>query len=208
MREQTKFFAFSFFFFASILGAQENPQKKGFAPSPTGNKEVIEPVGAITMQPKAALLEVACAERKKLGGLVKVYVICARSPEGQIKDWDKRIESARPFMLSLDFTYNVGGKRAAETFAEALPKTQLSPESAAQKDAFLAFVTGLDVKKKTRLELHFAASPEVKLEALFFAGDSEAQRWTSQDTALAKAVAGIWLGENGVDPKIQQTLLK
>ncbi len=115
-------------------------------------------------------------------------------------------------MISLDFTYNVGGKRASDSFNEALVKAPLLQAEAAKTEqlSFLSYVTALNIKKKTRMELHFASSKtDVPLvEIMFFEGDEEAKKFSVNDVSFAKNLAGIWLGQHTVDEKIRAALSK
>jgi hypothetical protein len=213
MRNQSIILSSLLIFLASSF-AENPPKEKVGAADPTEKVEVIAPpTGALMLKPEAALLEVGCAERTKLAGLVKVYKVCSRSPDGQLKDWEKRIETrSAPFMISLDFTYNVGGKRASDSFNEALVKAPILQTEAAKTEqvSFLSYVTALNIKKKTRMELHFASSKaEVPLvEIMFFEGDEEAKKFSVNDVGFAKNLAGIWLGQHTVDEKIRAALSK
>jgi hypothetical protein len=214
MKKFSVLFNLCFLFLLGINGFAQKPPtvKDEMLKTPKDNANDKETnMGAVIMKPTPALLQIACAERKKMGGLVKVYEICAHSPEGHIHDWEQHIaEKKSTFMLALDFTYNVGGPRAAEAFAENLPqKNQMSSEAAQQQEAFLNFIKALDVKKTTRLEIHFNPNPQgVGVEAMFFPAGEEAKVFDSENVEFSKALAGIWLGKNPVDEKIKAALLK
>ncbi|NCN26790.1 hypothetical protein GW915_04375 [bacterium] len=167
--------------------------------------------GVLVVQAKKAMIPGECAYRKKVAGLVKVYQICAHSKIGSLKAWETAfvVDGDKPadFMLSLDFTYNVGGDRAASSFEEALKNAGV-PSSAAST-SFLNFVKQLPVEKGSGLELYFGSNlqPGAWLVARF-EGKDLSKEFVVEELEFAKGLSSIWLGEKSIDDRIRQTLLK
>jgi len=205
---ERSFFVGLLFVFVSFSWAQEFGGAVTKGGEPVANRlDPLEPIGALEVGSNTAMLQGACEYRKKVAGFVKVYKICGHSGSAELKSWKQAFEDAEnpyKFALSLDFTYDVGGERAAKSFEEVLENNKITKE---RREAFLAFVARQNIKKTSRLELHFNTHAEAPFVASF-RDESGEQRFTSQDKELGKGVAEIWLGEKPVSQDIKKALLR
>ena len=204
--------------FANSAWAQGSMDKNSellAPPTDSLNKAMLpgmnEQAGTLIVSAKKAMLPGPCATRKRVAGLVKLYEICAFSKLASLKSWELAFQDSvggnANFMLSLQFSYNLGGTRLADYFDEGLKQVGTTYES--DKGLLLDFLKVQAGGKGDRIDLFFGASKDQPLWLhIQFQGKEGVQEYYSENAMFAKDLASIWLGAKAVDAGVRQALLK